>query len=119
MNRIKISKNFSLHEFECTHPQHQHVQLDEVLLEKLQKLRDALGKPIIINSAYRCSLRNSQVGGSPNSQHLLGKAVDIRVNGMSPVQVAAVAERIGFGGIGIYSNFVHVDTRIGKARWNG
>lgn len=120
MNRIRVSTNFMLSEFECTHPQHKHVQLCEDLLDRLQKLRTALGRPIIINSAYRCSVRNTQVGGSPNSQHMLGTAVDIRVTGMTPQAVAAEAEKIGFKGIGIYPSkgFVHLDTRTGpRSRW--
>ena len=122
MNRIRVATNFSLHEFQCTGsgPLHEHVQLDENLLQRLQRLRTSIGHPIIINSAYRCPERNRQVGGSPNSQHMTGRAVDIRVNGMTPRQVAAEAEKIGFQGIGIYRTFVHLDTRTGaKARWNG
>ena len=121
MNKIQIAKNFSLHEFQCTGSghAHNHVMLDEVLLAKLQQLRYAINKPIIINSAFRCPQRNTAVGGSPKSQHLLGKAVDIRVNGMTPRQVAAAAEKIGFGGIGIYNTFTHLDTRAGRVRWNG
>ena len=119
INDVNVSKNFKLREFQCTHPQHQHVQVCGELVEKLQRLRDAIGRPMIINSGYRCPERNRQVGGSPNSQHMLGTAVDIRVNGMTPRQVAAEAEKIGFGGIGIYSTFTHLDTRAGRARWNG
>lgn len=117
INDIKVSANFKLSEFECTHPQHKHVQLCGELAEKLQRLRSALGKPIIINSGYRCPERNAQVKGSPTSQHLHGKAVDIAVRGVSPKRVAAEAEKIGFGGIGIYETFTHLDTRNGKARW--
>lgn len=47
----------------------------------LQPLRDKLGKPIIINSGYRCKALNCKVGGVANSQHLLGQAADIRING--------------------------------------
>ena len=122
MNRIKVSPNFSLHEFQCTGAGqvHNHVMLDSKLLAKLQQLRTAIGRPIIINSAFRCPQRNAQVGGSPRSQHMLGTAADIRVNGMTPVQVAAAAEKIGFQGIGTYRTFTHVDTRTGpRARWNG
>lgn len=43
----------------------------------LDPLRDAWGKPIIINSGYRCSMLNTIVGGRRNSQHLRGEAADI------------------------------------------
>lgn len=120
MNRIKVSTNFSLHEFQCTGSGqvHDHVMLCEDLLDRLQKLRTAIGRPIIINSGFRCPIRNTQVGGSPTSQHLQGRAVDIRVNGITPVQIAAAAEGVGFKGIGTYNTFVHLDTRVGpRARW--
>lgn len=116
-NDIKISENFKLYEFECKGSG--LVKLDPVLLSKLQALRTRLGKPIVITSGYRSVEHNKKVGGSPNSQHLLGKAADIQVSGMTPAQVAAEAEKIGFGGIGIYKTFVHVDTRATRTRWNG
>lgn len=50
----------------------------------LQPLRDKLGKPVIINSGYRCKALNYKVGGVANSQHLIGQAADIRVNGCTP-----------------------------------
>ena len=123
MNRIKVSTNFSLHEFQCTGSgaSHNHVVLDSKLLAALQQLRTAIGRPIIINSGYRCPQRNSAVGGSPTSRHMQGRAVDIRVTGMTPRQVAAAAEKIpAFRGIGTYSTFTHLDTRPeAPARWNG
>lgn len=118
MNNIKVSKNFKLYEFQCKDGSNL-VKVDSVLVNKLQQLRDLIGKPIIVNSAYRTPEYNKKVGGSPNSQHVLGKAADIRVNGLTPKQLANYCEKIEFGGIGIYKTFVHVDTRQGKARWNG
>lgn len=43
----------------------------------LDKARDAWGKPIIVNSGYRCPRLNKVVGGVSNSQHVTGEAVDI------------------------------------------
>lgn len=43
----------------------------------LDPLRTAWGKPIIVNSGYRCPRLNSIVGGARNSQHTRGEAVDI------------------------------------------
>lgn len=50
----------------------------------LQPLRDKLGKPIIINSGYRCKALNSHplIKGVSNSQHLTGQAADIKVKGV-------------------------------------
>lgn len=44
----------------------------------LQPLRDAVGKPIIINSGFRCPAVNARVGGAAASAHLYGRAADIR-----------------------------------------
>ncbi len=116
MNNIQISKNFKLKEFQCKDGS-QLVKIDSQLLHKLQELRDEIGKPIIINSGYRTESYNKKIGGVKNSYHIQGKAVDIRVNGMKPEQVAKIAEKIGFNGIGIYKTFVHLDVRHIKTRW--
>ena len=43
----------------------------------LDPLREAWGKPIKVNSGYRCRVLNKAVGGVPASQHMLGQAADI------------------------------------------
>ena len=118
MNNIQISKNFKLREFQCKDGS-QLVKVDSQLLRKLQELRNKIGKPIIINSGYRTESHNKAVGGAKNSYHMHGKAVDIRVNGMKPEEIAKIAEKIGFTGIGIYKNFTHVDIRPVKTKWYG
>ena len=118
INHIQISKNFSLREFQCKDGSHQ-VRLHPTLLAKLQQLRDRLNRPVIITSGYRNPEHNHRVGGAPNSQHLLGTAADIRVNGLTPRQLLPHAEAIGFTGIGLYRTFLHVDTRPTPARWEG
>lgn len=118
MNNIQVSKNFKLREFQCKDGS-QLVKVDSQLLNKLQQLRDLIKKPIIITSGYRAPAYNKRVGGASGSQHLLGKAADIKVSGISQNQLAKLAEQVGFNGIGIYKTFVHVDVRFRKARWNG
>ena len=54
-------------------------------LEQVKKVLG--GKPIMINSAYRGPEVNKHVGGSKNSQHMVGCAADIRVPGMTPNEV--------------------------------
>ncbi len=48
----------------------------------LQPLRDAYGKPIVVNSGYRSPELNKAIGGAKNSQHMGGQAADIK--GMQP-----------------------------------
>lgn len=51
----------------------------EALVENiLDPLREAWGRPIIVSSAYRCKELNEAVGGSKTSQHMTGEAADIR-----------------------------------------
>ena len=118
MNNIQISKNFKLKEFQCKDGS-QLVKIDSELLHKLQKLRDSIGKPIIINSGYRTPEYNKKVGGAKNSHHMKGQAVDIRISGLKPEEIAKIAEKVGFTGIGIYRNFTHLDIRPVKTKWYG
>ena len=113
----KLSANFTVKEFACKDG-NVAVLVDDNLVNGLQKIRDHFGKPIHINSAYRTAAHNKAVGGSPNSQHLQGKAADIVIAGVSPLAVAQYAEHIGMGGIGLYDGFTHVDSRDNKSKWD-
>lgn len=58
------------------------------LAEFLEQLKTLLGgKPIMVNSAFRCKQVNDAVGSKDSSQHRVGCAADIRVPGMTPDQV--------------------------------
>ena len=46
----------------------------------LEPARAEFGEPIFITSGYRCKELNAAVGGVPNSNHLFGRAADIRVS---------------------------------------
>ena len=56
----------------------------------LDPLRQALGRPVRITSGYRAPLVNRAVEGSATSQHLLGEAVDLTVDGLSAVSLATL-----------------------------
>ncbi|EEW24060.1 YcbK family protein [Rhodobacter ferrooxidans] len=85
-------------------------------LDKLQTLRNRLGKPLIVLSAYRSPAHNKAVGGAPASKHMLGTAFDISMANHDPAQFAAAARAVGFLGFGTYprSGFLHID--LGPAR---
>jgi len=91
--------------------------VDYHLAEMLDALREWAGAPVTITSGNRCPSYNQKIGGSPASQHLLGRAADVVVKGKAPKEVADWAEGLHPGGLGRYSNFTHIDSRDGKARW--
>ena len=79
---MQLTNNFWLSEFACNNGQEVPKHLIpnvQFLAEQLQVIRDVLGEPIHINSAYRPKEYNSAIGGSTRSQHILAKAADLRV----------------------------------------
>lgn len=51
--------------------------LNQLIDNILDPLREAWGQPIIVGSGYRCEALNKAVGGAAHSQHKLGQAADI------------------------------------------
>lgn len=87
--------------------------MNEVLLERLDRLRSMYGRPIFVSSGYRCTYWNMINGGVPNSQHKLGNAADIWVNGDFEEFKQIVLASGLFDSVGVYESqeFCHVDTR--------
>jgi hypothetical protein len=78
--------------------------------------RERAGVPLVITSSYRNQQYNRAVGGASRSRHLHFNALDLVPKGITPKQLADIfrdMRRNGFfsGGIGLYSTFVHIDTR--------
>ena len=92
------------------------IKINTEAMDKLQALRDRLGKPLIVRSAYRSPEHNRAVGGATRSKHMDGAAFDIAMSNHDPVAFEAAAREVGFLGFGFYprSGFMHVD--IGPAR---
>lgn len=53
----------------------------------LQPLRNHLGRPIVVSSGYRSPAVNAAVGGALASAHMSGRAADITVPGLTPLEV--------------------------------
>jgi len=94
---MKLTTNFTLEEL--THSEvavrlgldytpNSEVQANLVRLARfLEELRTLLGRPIMVNSAYRSIKVNEAVGSKATSQHCLGCAADIKVPGLTPDDV--------------------------------
>lgn len=124
---MRLTKNFTKREFKSKDGSKMPIEVLENVKElafNLQVLRDFLGEPLRINSAYRSEAHNRAVGGSSKSQHLLGKASDLRVKGLDSEDLYHIIEslindgKMKEGGLGLYNSFVHYDIRGTKARWN-
>jgi len=115
---LKGTKNFGINEMRCKGSGTMvKGGMDTKLMTKLEELRYKLGnKPIIVTSGYRSPGHNKNVGGAPKSQHLFGKACDIKVIGVLPSKVYNLAVTL-FDGVGKYPTFTHVDTRGYKTRF--
>ena len=125
-NKVQLENNFSLKEFRCRDGTDVPSDLmDNVrkLAKNLQVLRDHINKPITIISGYRTPDYNKKCGGVKRSQHLLAKAADIVVSGMTSLEVRDTVIKLikegkmDSGGVGIYSTFTHYDVRGRNSRW--
>ena len=124
----RLTNNFVLREFRCkdgTDVPNEYMDNVKELAENLQVLREHLGKPIRIISAYRTAKYNRKIDGARRSQHLTASAADIKIKGMEPREIKEVVEELiekGLmkqGGIGLYKSFLHYDIRNKKIRWFG
>jgi uncharacterized protein YcbK (DUF882 family) len=109
----KVSRNFTLGEL-ASKDGSNIVLLHPALIIALQTIRDHVGKPIRVNSAFRSPAHNRAIGGASNSLHTLGLAADIVIDGMTPIEVASLANDMGLGGIKAYPTFTHID--VGRHR---
>lgn len=126
-DNTQLTKHFNVKEFKCKCGGNHDTKLDSELVEKLEKLHSALNcSKIIINSGYRCSAHDKNVGGSGSGRHVNGTAADIvcydsKGSAFSSKIVCCAAQDLGFGGIanidGTYTA-VHVDTRTSDF-WKG
>ena len=111
------SANFSSKELSCSHCGEN--KFNKETLVALQRLRDAIGKPIKLSSAYRCPEHNDKVSGSGMSgPHTTGCAVDILCSGKAAHEILSLAmiRSSVWKGIGVSqkgehkSRFLHLDT---------
>ena len=112
-----LSKNFSKLGIMCPCPCGAN-KISPVLIEKLQKVRDIIGRPIIITSGVRCGFYNTSIKASTSSSHIpdsygMGNAVEIAcTTSKGRYEMVDVAikffRRIGIAGEHS-GNFIHLD----------
>lgn len=103
-------KYFKIGDFDC-----QETGENEMVAEfiyKLDELREACGFPFYITSGYRSPNHSIEARKAKPGQHAQGIAADIKVGGgVQRRDIVKKAMVMGFGGIGVAKDFVHVDIR--------
>ena len=97
----------------------EQINMDADLMDALYRIREATGSDgtYEVISAYRSPATNEMLrqrsnGVAKKSQHLLGKAIDVRLRGVDTAVLRDTAQSLQLGGVGYYhaSDFVHIDT---------
>ena len=93
--------------------------IEALVRNVLDPVREKLGRPIVVNSGYRCEKHNKDVGGVRNSQHMKGEAADIAPAGFKSSSVPEfkselerlkqlIVENGKFDQLITYPTFLHV-----------
>jgi len=123
---IKLSPHFNSKEFSCKcgYSDCQTQKISKDLVDRLEKVRMELGRPIQITSAYRCSKHQAALRASgvntvvaKKSTHEDGEAVDSRPSDLKMDGYIDICAK-HFESIGLAKTFLHTDTRKGYRRWN-
>lgn len=103
-----------------TPPQEILAKLQKLIEAVLDPLREWYGKPIIVNSGYRCEALNKAIGGAKSSQHMLGEAADITVGSKEENEKLFdyIKDNLEFDQLINESDFswIHVSYREGRLR---
>jgi zinc D-Ala-D-Ala carboxypeptidase len=126
---MQLSPNFSLEEFTSSptalsrgisnEPTEAVLGCLKQLVEALlQPLREQIGKPFKVTSGYRSPALNTAIGGVKASQHSLGQAADIQVQGMTPLEVCkfVIASGLEFDQLINEITWVHISYSKDKNR---
>ena len=122
----QITKNFTLEEFirsetaermgiQNVPGNRERLAIVNLCAKLLQPLRDIYGKPITINSGYRCPELNKAVGGVATSQHQKGEASDLSIDGKAGDLLELIEENhLPFDQAILYRkrNFLHVSLKL-------
>lgn len=127
----QLTTNFQPWEFDCKGNDNHDTIICMELITKLQGLRNLLNRwvehgfinkiddskeiGIKITSGHRCESHNRHIGGAKDSKHILGIAVDCKVTNLQNPRydklVMVAHGHLGFTGLGVYVNRMHLDVR--------
>ena len=127
---MNITDNFTLEEFIYSDTAvakgiknepgtRERLAMMNLCVKLLQPLREAIGKPISINSGYRCPELNKAVGGVLTSQHVKGEAADLSISGKAGDLLEVLEESgLPFDQAILYrkKNFLHVSLKLEGAQ---
>jgi len=114
MSNFPSVENFAEQEFACKCGC-KAVDMRPDFIISLQSARNRSSTKFTITSGYRCAKHNATVGGRTTSSHLKGCAADIAADNAPALwDILSSLIAAGFVRIGIGSDFVHVDSDIGK-----
>ena len=110
-------KYFTYGEFDSPDLEGSGKNMSDELISMLDIARKKYGKAIVINSGYRTVKRNAKVGGTPESSHTKGLAVDIACNNSTDrFKLEGILREVGFKRIGVAKTFIHADIDKDKAQ---
>ena len=121
---IQLTPHLNCREFKCKCNGKHDYTVNDRLPQMLEKVVELLGADhIYISSGYRCRSHDLAIGGFGGGQHTCGNAADFAIEKdgkfIDPRVIAAVAEEVGFGGIGrIDLQYIHCDVRTSNI-WRG
>lgn len=109
-NHKQLTANFNSSEFDSPDEPYSGNKMNYHFMLKLQVMREIAGVRFDITSGYRTPAHNKEVSGKSDSEHLYGKASDIKCNN-SVMRAHLIKSAIlaGFTRIGIGRTFIHVD----------
>lgn len=122
----KLSEHFNSDEFDChcSNKSCNETLIDELSIERLEKMRKTTNRKITIHSGFRCVLRQDKIKQmglqtikGKISTHEQGMAQDFEIDGLTGPEMEIVARLAGFTSVGIAASWIHADTRTGYRCW--
>ena len=117
---MNVTKNFSplrdpKLKCTCKHKYCDGREVRQLLLDRLQKLRDLVDRPMKITSGGRCPHHPNEVHRTKPADHQLCWAVDVAVSGgIERAELVKYGIEVGFNAIGVAGTFVHLGYRPDK-----